>query len=548
MTTVATAPTKQELQAFLASKLNRNLQMYFDSCQRCGLCAESCQYYVATRDPKMIPAYKAEQVRRLYRQPSEWSQRLFPWFAHDGALDEARLDALADVVFGSCTMCRRCTIACPFGIDTAAIMRAARGMLTLAKKSPTGLQDTVDTHVANGNNMAIASEEFVETVQWVEEDLQKQVGDPAAKIDIDRAGAKNLWVVNPREVKFYPNLMLAQAKILYAAGEDITFGSQSWDVTNYALFNGDDNAARTIAGFVLSEADRLGISSIICTECGHGFRQLRYLAPLWLKRTDFQVLPFVEVVARYIQEGRIKLDPSLNKERVTYHDPCNQARSGNYIEEPRIILRRSVSDFVELTPHGRDNWCCGGGGGALTMSEYRERRLAVAKVKAEQIRATGAKIVATSCHNCIDQLSELSRHYKLGVRVVNLCELIANALVITPKHRPAEVTVEVDENGFISNPDQWSPEVARFLAQRQGFGQALEELTGEHWRVIDHIRSCYQSAGVAPTRADVCAGLGITRKQFYELFPGTLRTALRVCGLPSPREAAEAQPEGPPEQ
>ena len=100
-TTTATAPTKQELQTFLASKLNRNLQMYFDSCQRCGLCAEACQYYVATRDPKMIPAYKAEQVRRLYRQPSEWSQRLFPWFVHDGALDEARLGALADVVFGS---------------------------------------------------------------------------------------------------------------------------------------------------------------------------------------------------------------------------------------------------------------------------------------------------------------------------------------------------------------------------------------------------------------------------------------------------------------
>src|SRR4030067_1404755 len=184
-TTAATAPTKQELQAFLASKLNRNLQMSFDSCQRCGLCAESCQYYVATRDPKMIPAYKAEQVRRLYRQPSEWSRRLFPWLVHDGALDEARLDALADVVFGSCTMCRRCTIACPFGIDTAAIMRAARGMLTLAKKSPTGLQDTVDTNVAEGNTMAIASEEFVETGQWVEEDLQEQVGDRDAKVEIE---------------------------------------------------------------------------------------------------------------------------------------------------------------------------------------------------------------------------------------------------------------------------------------------------------------------------------------------------------------------------
>ncbi|NIN68618.1 MAG: (Fe-S)-binding protein, partial [Anaerolineae bacterium] len=55
---------------------------------------------------------------------------------------------------------------------------------------------------------------------------RKAVGDPAAKIAIDEVGAKNLWVVNPREIKFYPNLLLAQAKILHAAGEDITFGSQ----------------------------------------------------------------------------------------------------------------------------------------------------------------------------------------------------------------------------------------------------------------------------------------------------------------------------------
>ena len=435
MTTAIATPTEQELRAFLASKLNRNLSMYFDTCQRCGLCAESCHYYAATHDPKMIPAYKAEQVRKLYGQPNGWVSRLLPWLArgNGNGFDGASLDTLGDVVFGSCTMCRRCTIGCPFGIDIAMIMRAARGMLTLAHKSPKGLQDTVDAHLEAGNNMRTSSEDFVDTVQWVEEELQKAVGDPTAKIAIDEVGAKNLWVVNPREIKYYPNLLLAQAKILYAAGEDITFGSKYWDVTNYALFSGDDNAARTIAGFVLSEADRMETKSIICTECGHGFRQLKYMAPIWLKRTDFQVRPFVDVIARYITEGRIKLDPSVNQERVTYHDPCNQARSGNYIEEPRIILRHSVSDFVELTPHGRDNWCCGGGGGALTMSEFRDRRLAVGKIKAEQIRATGAKIVATSCHNCIDQIAELSRHYKLGVKVVNLCELVANALVIEPK-------------------------------------------------------------------------------------------------------------------
>jgi sulfur relay (sulfurtransferase) DsrC/TusE family protein len=267
----------------------------------------------------------------------------------------------------------------------------------------------------------------------------------------------------------------------------------------------------------------------VLTECGHGYRVYRWEAQGWYgKPLPVKVMSYVELAAKHIREGRIKLDPTKNPDPVTYHDPCNQARSGGIIEEPRYILKNAVMDFREMTPHGANNFCCGGGGGALTMSEFRDRRLAAGKTKADQIRATGAKIVATSCHNCIDQLSELSRHYKLGVRVVNLCELVANALVITPRKRIAEAPVDVDENGFIRDPDQWTPEVAHFLARRQGFGQPLEELSGEHWRVIDYIRSSYQSAGAAPSRPDICAGLSLTRTRFYELFPGTLRTALRA--------------------
>ena len=95
------------------------------------------------------------------------------------------------------------------GIDTGMIMRAARGMLTLAHKAPKGLQDTVDIHVMTGNNMGMDKEEFIDTVEWMEEELQKDIGDPTAKIPIDKEGAKNLWVLNPREVKFFPLLLQA---------------------------------------------------------------------------------------------------------------------------------------------------------------------------------------------------------------------------------------------------------------------------------------------------------------------------------------------------
>ena len=143
----------------------------------------------------------------------------------------------------------------------------------------------------------------------------------------------------------------------------------------------------------------------------------------------FVVRGFVEPMAEYIRSGRIQLDPTRNTQPVTYHDPCNQARNGGLLDEPRYILSKAVMDFREMTPNRENNYCCGGGGGMLSMTEFAQRRMAAAKVKAEQIQATEAKIIATSCHNCLDQLAEVSRKYKLGAPVKNLCELVADAII-----------------------------------------------------------------------------------------------------------------------
>lgn len=523
--------TRDELSDFLLGKLNRNLAVYFQSCQRCGLCADTCHYYRATGDPKMIPGYKVEQVRKLYaRQHDDWRRKISFWIPRGDGLEEEELQELKDVVFGRCTMCRRCTLTCPMGIDTGMIMRAARGMLTLAHKTPKGLQDTVDIHVVTGNNMGMENEEFVDTVEWMEEELQKDVGDPNAKIPIDKEGAKQLWVLNPREVKFFPLLLQAQAKIMYAAGESYTLSSKHWDVTNYALFNGDDKDAATIAGYVLEEADRLGCDTIICTECGHGMRQLKYMAPIWLKRSDFKVRAFVEVVADYIQTGRITLNPGVNKERVTFHDPCNQARSGNYIEEPRIALRNSVMDYVDLIPSGKNNFCCGGGGGALTMPEYKSWRMEAATVKADQIKESGAKIVATSCHNCIDQLSEINRHYKLGVKVVNTCELTAHAIVLPRRmFLSTGVPVDISERGYLKEPAIWDHDIAKFIAANEG----IRDLQEEHLRVLEYVRDYSSNHGAWPLPQRINKDLGVNVQR---LFPGSPEIVSKIAGLAEPMD------------
>jgi Fe-S oxidoreductase len=296
--------------------------------------------------------------------------------------------------------------------------------------TPEGLKATLDVHLAEGNNMGVSEEDFVETLEWMEEELQAELDDPTVKIPINKKNARTVYTLNPREVKYFPYLIQAAAKIFNAAGEDWTLSTESWDATNYGLFSGDDEAARTIARNLEQAVTNLGADVLVMAECGHGYRSQRWEGENWAgHRYPFQVMSFVELQAQYIKEGRIKLDPTVNDKRVTYHDPCNQARSGGIIEEPRYILRHAVTDFVELEPHGVENYCCGGGGGMLAMSEFSRDRLAAGKVKADQISATGAEIVATSCHNCLDQLDEIKRHYKLKVKIQNLSELVADAII-----------------------------------------------------------------------------------------------------------------------
>lgn len=414
----------------LRQRLNRQLQASLEACVRCGLCADSCHYYVSNPSPEHVPAHRAEQLRKVYRWLYDATSRVIPAWTGAAELDQELVEQLVMTAYGSCTMCGRCVLNCPMGVDTRFIVRAARGMLAAMDMTPEGLKATVNVHLEVGNNMGVTEEDYLETVKWMEEELQKEVDDPGATIPINKKNARVIYTFNPREVKYFPYLIQAAAKIYNAAGEDWTLSTESWDATNYGLFSGDDVAARKIAANLEAAVNHLGAQTLVMAECGHGYRSQRWEAENWLGHSyPFPVISFVELQAQYIRDGRFKLDPTRNPKRVTYHDPCNQARSGGIVAEPRYILRRAVTDFVDMQPHGAENYCCGGGGGMLSMTEFAAERKAAGKAKADQVRATGAEILATSCHNCLDQLDEVKRHYKLKVKVQNLSELVANAIV-----------------------------------------------------------------------------------------------------------------------
>jgi CheY-like chemotaxis protein len=217
--------------------------------------------------------------------------------------------------------------------------------------------------------------------------------------------------------------------------------SDGWDMTNFGLFSGDDALGGSVARRVYEKAIELNTKNVVMSECGHGYRSTRCEGPNWGGMDiPFEMESSVTTMLRYIKEGKIKVDKTRNTESVTFHDSCNNARSCGLFEEPRELLNLVVADFREMHPNRAENYCCTGGGGAMSMSEYTPRRLKSGKIKAEQLKATGAKVVVTSCHNCVDGLTDLIRHYKLDMKVTQLVNLVAEAAVVPER---IEVPVEV---------------------------------------------------------------------------------------------------------
>ncbi|MCF8368179.1 MAG: (Fe-S)-binding protein [Bacteroidales bacterium] len=427
-------PTQEKIKKgleVLNDKADSKLLTHMNSCVHCGLCAKSCVYYNANPEAKFIPATKVDLVASIYRRYNTLSGKFLPGLVGARELDEKTMDEMVDLLFGACTMCGRCVKHCSVGVDISYVVRKGREMLSNMGLVPESLQSTINSALETGNNMAIPTEEFVETLQWLEEDLQFEVNDDNAEIPLDQMGKDVLYTLNPREPKFFPLSISAMAKVFHVANESWTISTKMYDVTNYAYYSGNLEEAAIIALRLHDEMENLEAKTCVLAECGHGSRAFRWEGPNYIKKEyPFEVISSVELLAKYLRNGRIKTNPALITDKVTLHDPCNLVRSGGICQEQRYILGKCVTDFVEMTPHGIDNICCGGGGGQLAMSEYNERRMAIGKLKAEQIRATGAKIVATPCHNCVDQLTQLNVTYKLNIQIKTLCEIVADAIVL----------------------------------------------------------------------------------------------------------------------
>jgi len=425
----------------LGKKLNRQVVGSLISCVHCGNCTDSCHYVLANPgDPTYAPAYKADKIRGLFKRHYDWTGKIFPWWVHAKSFyTDEDLEDLKDTVFGKCTNCRRCTINCPMGVDFATFNRMTRGLLVSVGVMPEGVSVVSKDQWEIGNQMGVLKEDYVDTLEWLTEEMQME--DPKSPgIPIDVENADVVYSINPREVKYDPRTISDAAIIFNAAGENWTMPSEDWDMTNFGLFSGDDDLGGGVSRRLYEKVAEIKGKKLVISECGHGYRSTRCEGPNWAQHdVGFTMESSVITMLEYVKSGKIKVDKSKNTEKMTFHDSCNNARSCGLTEEPRELLKLVCEDFQEMYPNRAENFCCTGGGGAMSMSEYTPRRLKSAKVKADQLKATGAKVVVTSCHNCVDGLTDLIKHYKLDMKVTQLVNLVANALVI---EKPAEVPVE----------------------------------------------------------------------------------------------------------
>lgn len=421
---------KSKIRDLLEANYGARIRTWLSICSRCGLCAESCFVYLANdRNPRLSPAYKFKStLGEMYRRK--------------GNLDDSFFRQSFEVLWLQCTMCKRCSMFCPFGIDIASMMSLARSLCYSQNVTPDQLKEFSENQRRSGNHMGLPVEELLESCEWMVEEMKFEF--QGITIPIDKPDVKYMYTINPRELVFYPFDISHAALIFLVAEESWTMPSMGWDCTNLPMFAGDLELAGQVVKNVYEKAQELNAEKILITECGHAYRSLNFEGPYFAGYPDgkppVEVVHYVKLIHDYLKEGRIQIDPDKKlKEPITYQDPCNVSRNGGLWEEARKIMEFIADDFRDMAPNREYNHCCGGGGGIMPMGpDYKPPRMDSGKVKADQIKATGAKIVIAPCHNCFDQINDLGEKYELGIKVKSLKDILYEIMVIPEKFRSKE--------------------------------------------------------------------------------------------------------------
>lgn len=399
-----------------------------NACVNCGACAKACHYYCSEPEPQHIPANRIKVLAAILNEYFHPIKSKIGMASTKDPMTNPKFDTLYKAAFENCTICGNCAMACPMGINTGELMYMGRALLFGLGKLPSGLIGPVNTTLETGNYLGLSKEDFIDTIDWLAEEMEEDMGE-GFTLPIDVQDANVLYIPHPLTLRDLPFLLMDELKIMAAAKESFTLSTQGFDVANYAFYQGSKENAAQVATNPLEARRILNTKSMALAPCGHGYRVLKHeMEKIRGERFDFNIYTFVELIDQYIQNGRLKLKKDLFEGPVTYHDPCNIGRRGGIIDEPRRVIKALSTNFVEMTPTGVHNYCCGGGGGLASTGDLGHIRHRMGKIKAEQIRKTGAKTVITGCFNCKNQIRDIAQNYDLDYEVKSIVEVVANSI------------------------------------------------------------------------------------------------------------------------
>lgn len=433
----------------------RSFRLFMDICVRCGACADKCHFYLGSGDPKNMPMVRAELLRSVYRRYFTASGRLLGGLAGGRELTEEVIKEWF-YYFYQCTECRRCSVYCPFGIDTAEITMIGRELLNLIGCNINGIIKPAADCFRTGNHEGLDPHAFKDCLEFAAEELEEVTG-ISVDIPINRKGAEVLFVMPSADCFATPHYHTLQGymSLFHEIGLDFTYSAYASEGGNFGLFTSHEMMKRLNAR-IYDEAKRLGVKWILGGECGHMWRVLHQYMSSMNGPADFLEAPvspitgtrfdnagstrmvhICEFTADLLYHDKLKLDPRRNDAAtVTYHDSCNTSRGMGLLEEPRYILKRSCNNFHEMPENTirEQTFCCGSGSGIGT-EENLETRLRGGFPRANAVKYVHEKhgVNLLSCICAIDKatMPTLLDYWVPGVGVAGVHELLGNALIMT---------------------------------------------------------------------------------------------------------------------
>jgi len=441
---------------------NRTLQLFMDICVRCGACADKCHFFLGTGDPKNMPVLRAELLRSIYRGELTVAGRLLGRMAGARRLTPEVIKEWF-LYFHQCTECRRCSVFCPYGIDTAEITMLGRELLNLLGVNINWILEPASNCLRTGNHLGIEPHTFKQVVESLVDDIEEVTGVRVAPT-FNRKGAEVLFITPSGDVFAEPGVytMMGYLLLFHHIGLDYTLSTYASEGGNFGLFASQETMKK-INAKMYQEARRLGVKWILGGECGHMWRVVHQYMDTLNGPADFlqepvspltgtrfsnarstRMVHIAEFTADLIRHGKLKLDPRRNDRlRLTFHDSCNPARGMGLLEEPRYVLKAVANRFHEMPDNTirEQTFCCGAGSG-LNTGEFMEMRMRGGFARANAVQHVkqkhGVNALATIC--AIDRvtLTASMDYWVPGIRVTGLHELVGNALVMEGEKKRTE--------------------------------------------------------------------------------------------------------------